>query len=331
MREQFTNEVIAKLSGKIPDNELRTVRDVIMSTLANYEVSERETAIALYESFVPQFYEVYIATLKINGRSMDTIKTYNYHLVNFFLQLRRPLKDVTSADIYEHLFALQEKGTVSNRTLDHVRIIIYTFMQWCCDEGYIDKNPCRTVKPIKFTVKERNPLTDIELELTRDACKDIRESAIVETLYSTGCRVSELINLKKTDVDFATKTVTVLGKGNKYRTTFLNARAEIMLKRYLMSREDDDPALFATTRKPYRKLSKEALEKMIRTIGERANLDRRLTPHILRHTFATNLVKRGARLEDVQKLPGHEKPGTTLIYAKINTESIRHDHERYII
>lgn len=331
MREQFANEVIVKLAGRVSDEDLSVIHDCIMAVLANYDIKERETTLALYESFVPQFYEVYLATLKINGRSIGTIKTYNYHLVNFFLQVGRPIKDVTAADIYSYLYFLQKKGTICNRTLDHTRVILNTFMQWAADEGYIEKNPCHNVKPIRYTERQRQPLTDMELELVRDACQTIRESAMVETLYSTGCRVTELAILKQTDVDLAGRTVTLLGKGNKYRTSFLNARAELMLRKYLHSRKDDNPALIVTERKPTRPLTKEAYEKIIGEIGERANISRRLTPHIFRHTFATNLIRRGARIEDVQKLLGHEKTSTTLIYTKIDTEAIRHDHERYII
>lgn len=331
MREKFATEVIMKLSGKVSDDDLILIRNSILSVLANYEISERETALALYESFVPKFYEVYLATLKINGRSAGTIEIYNFHLVSFFVQLHRPLPELTSSDIYEYLFMLQSRGTVSNRTLDHIRTIINTFMEWCVAEGYIESNPCRTVRPIKYTEKQREPLTDIELEQVRFCCKDLRESAIVETMYSTGCRVSELVALNRTDVDIQNGTVLVLGKGNKYRTTFLNARARLILSKYLASRNDNCPSLIVTEIEPVHTLGKESYERIIRLIGERANLIKPLTPHILRHTFATNLLKRGARLEDVQKLLGHSKPSTTLIYTKIDTESIRHEHEKFII
>lgn len=331
MREQFANEVVMKLAGKVSDEELRAIHDTILSVLANYEIAERETALTLYESYVPKFYDVYLAYLKINGRSTGTLKTYNYHLVSFFLHLRRPVNELTAADIYEYLCYLGQKGTVSNRTLDHVRIIINGFLEWAYDEDYISKNPCHTVKPIRFTEKQRQPLTDIELEMVRAACRNTREAAITETMYSTGCRVSELVALKVTDVDLTNRTVTLFGKGSKYRTSFINARAELMLRKYLSEREDNCPALIVTDRKPARPLQKGAYEKMIRELGERAGLGRRLTPHIFRHTFATNLVKRGARVEDVQRLLGHEKISTTMIYTKVDTSDIRRDHERFIV
>lgn len=331
MRERFTNEVMMKLADKVSDAELQTIRGCILAVLSNYDITARETAVALYKSYVPRFYEMYLATLKINGRSIGTIKTYNFHLIDFFINLSRPVNEITSADIYAYLFALQEKGTVSNRTIDHVRIIINTFLEWATTEGYIERNACRSIRPITYRERPRQPLTDIELEMVRDACRTERESAIVETLYSTGCRVTELAILEKGSVNFADRAVTLLGKGNKYRVSFLNARAELMLRKYLKTRTDDCPALIVTERKPIRPLTKETYEKIVHDIGERAMLKRPLTPHVFRHTFATNLVRRGASIEDVQKLLGHEKTSTTMIYTKIDLSAVKRNHEKYIV
>lgn len=331
MQEQVANEIIMDLRGKIPFEELAIVKQSILSTLVNYEVTSKETALALYEALIPKYYEIYLVTMKINGRSPDTLKTYNFHLLDFFFNLHRPLKDITSADIYAYLYSVQQRGTVSNRTLDHIRVIINGFLSWCYGEGYLPNNPCKGVKPIKFTVKERQPLTDIELELVREACITERESAIIETMYSTGCRVSELARLNREDVDLKDRSVVLFGKGSKYRTSFLNAKAELKIRKYLKTRSDCCPSLIVSEIKPVRGLKTGTIETIVKDIGERAGLGRNLTPHILRHTFATNLIKRGASLEDVQKLLGHEKPSTTLIYTKINTEAIRRDHERYIL
>lgn len=331
MKEQFANEIVMKLTGRISDDDLKIVRDVIMSSLANYDITERDTEIAVYESFVPRFYEVYLAMLRVNGRSIGTIKTYNYHLVNFFMSLQRPITDITHGDIYTYLLELQMKGTISNRTIDHVRIIINTFLDWCYCEGYIKDNPCKNIKPINYVEKDREPLTDIELEMVRESCNTLRERTIIEVMYSTGCRVSEMVNLKISDVDIRNGEVKLFGKGGKYRTSFLSAKAKLLLNNYLKSRNDDCTSLIVTDRKPIHALQKTSYEKILGEIGERANIKNKLTPHILRHTFATNLLKRGASLEDVQKLLGHEKPSTTLIYTKINMDKVKYEHERYIL
>ena len=108
----------------------------------------------------------------------------------------------------------------------------------------------------EYETKERKPLTAIELEQLRDSCATARDKAMVEFLYSTGCRVTEIVNINKSDVNFETNEVVLFGKGNKHRTSYLNARAELALKNYLDSRDDDNDALFVSKVKPNNRLKK---------------------------------------------------------------------------
>lgn len=215
--------------------------------------------------------------------------------------------------------------------MDGKRLVINTFFEWCRDEGYINKNPCKQIHPIKYEAKPREPLTGIELELVRDACKTYREKAIIETLYSTGCRVTELVRLKKTDVDFQKGEVYLFGKGNKQRTSYINAKAEVALKKYLFTRMDDNPALFVSERKPHQGLKKTSIEKIVREIGQRSGIGRRVFPHLIRHTTGTDALMRGMTLPELQELFGHVKPETTMIYAKTCRDNIKHNHQRCIV
>lgn len=197
--------------------------------------------------------------------------------------------------------------------------------------NYISKNPCKQIHPIKYEAKLREPLTGVEMELIRDACQTRREKAIIETFYSTGCRVSELAILKKTDVDFRKGEVHLFGKGSKHRISYINAKAEVALKKYLFSRSDDCPALFVTDRSPVRALKKEGIESIVRKIGERSGIERRVYPHLIRHTTATDALERGMNVAEVQKILGHEKLDTTMIYAKVCQDNVKYDHKRYIV
>lgn len=220
---------------------------------------------------------------------------------------------------------------MSNRTMDGRRLVINTFLEWCRTERYIDWNPCSQIRPIKYESKPREPLTGIELELVRDACRTYREKAIIEVFYSTGCRVSEMVNLSKSDVDFVKGEVKLFGKGAKHRISYINARAEVSLKKYLFSRRDENPALFVSDRNPHDRLKKTAIEKVVREIGERSGIGRRVFPHLIRHTTATDALERGMNVAEVQKILGHEKLDTTMIYAKVCQENVKHDHRRYIV
>lgn len=254
--ENFAKEFVAKLDGKISDDEMLTVLRELEIFAGEYEIKRRETAIASYEQVLPDCYKAYIVSKKIERRSQETLKLYDMYLKDFLLYINKPLETITANDIRAYLFKYQREHYISNRTMDGHRLIINAFFQWCVDENYIYKNPCKQIRPIKYTEKPRVPLTGVEMELLRDACKTYREKAIIETLYSTGCRVSELISLKKDDVDFRKGEVFLFGKGAKYRTSYINAKAEVALKKYLFSRNDSNAALFVSERKPYQALKK---------------------------------------------------------------------------
>ena len=176
-------------------------------------------------------------------------------------------------------------------------------------------------------------MTQIELEYIRKACNTLRDKAIVEFLYSTGCRVSELCGVKKSDIDWTNKSVHLYGKGKKHRTSYINAKSEITLLTYLESRDDSSDYLFVSERKPHGQLKRDAVEKVIRQIAERAsnNIQKPISPHIFRHTCATTALNNGMPIEDISKLLGHESISTTIIYSKVSMESVQSNHKKYVI
>lgn len=198
-------------------------------------------------------------------------------------------------------------------------------------EGLINKNPCTALSQIKSRKQIKKPYSAVEMELIRKSCTDKRDIALVEFLYSTGCRVSELVILKKSDIDFRTKEVYLFGKGSKHRISYINARAEIALKKYWLTRKDMDDSVICTVRQPYHGIKKPQIEQIIRQIGERANLGRNLYPHLIRHTTATSALERGMDVTELQKMLGHEKLDTTMIYAKVSQESLKYSHHRYVV
>lgn len=329
--DNFAKEFLTRLDGKIPEEEMKTILQELQVFASGYDIQKKETALIPYEPQIPQCYKVYMVSKKIEGRSEGTLKTYDLYLRDFLLTVAKPLKEITANDIRAYLYNFQATRNVSNRSLDGRRLVINTFLQWCTDEGYISKNPCKQIHPIKYEAKIREPLTGVEMELIRDACQTRREKAIIETFYSTGCRVSELAILKKTDVDFRKGEVHLFGKGSKHRISYINAKAEVALKKYLFSRSDDCPALFVTDRSPVRALKKEGIESIVRKIGERSGIERRVYPHLIRHTTATDALERGMNVAEVQKILGHEKLDTTMIYAKVCQDNVKYDHKRYIV
>lgn len=331
MKEKLLNDLMIRLDKIIPNENIEIIRRELSVILQDYEVSERETSIKLYNNPIPESYKAYIISRKIEGLSLNTLSNYDLYLKDFFYFVNKDIQKITTNDIRVYLYTVQKERNISNRTLDSRRATIHAFMEWCTNEGYIDKNPCRAIKPIKYERKPRKALTSMELERVRNACTTLKDKAIIEVLYSTGCRVSELTTLNINDVNFETKEVQLFGKGSVHRQSYLNAKAEFALKNYLNSRVDDNPALFVSDRKPYNRMKKCGIEKRVKLIGETSGIERQLFPHIFRHTNASNSIAHGMPIEEVQKLLGHSNINTTLIYAKVSQEDIKHSHKKYVI
>lgn len=332
MNDLFVKEFISKLDGKVGNDQLKTVLHELEIFVSNFDIKNRNTEIIPYDNnYIPNVYKVYYVSKKIEGMSPKSLDLYDLYLKDFFFMVQKKIEEITTNDIRLYLYTIQKQRNIGNRSLDSRRLILNAFFQWCADEGYITKNVCKCINPIKFEVKERQPLNDIELELVRDACDDTRSKAIIEVLYSTGCRVTELENLKISDVNLTTREVHLFGKGNKHRTSYLNARSKVALEKYSASRSDDCESLIVTKKKPYRVLKKNGIENVVRNIGKRSGIDRPLYPHLLRHTTATDALDRGMNVAEVQKILGHQKLDTTMIYAKASQENVKHNHKKYIV
>lgn len=176
----------------------------------------------------------------------------------------------------------------------------------------------------------REHLTNEELEILRNACKDLREKVIVEFLYSTGCRVSEVIESKLNDINWSENSLKVHGKGDKYRTVYFNVKCKLLLQEYINTRDSESVHIFVGERKPHKALTKSGIEKLITKIGKRTNINKAISPHVLRHTMATLALQRGMDITLIQQLLGHTNISTTEIYAKVNTKQLQIAYEKYI-
>ena len=331
MREQFITKFMVQMSNKVNDETLKILYKELTMFVNDYTIEKRETAIITYKGYLPECYQVYFVSRKIEGMSIKTLELYDLYLRDFFATLNKNIKDITTNDIRVYLYKVQQERKISNRTLDSRRSAIHAFFEWATNEEYINKNPCRNVKKIKYERKKREALTALEMEMLRSACRTSRDKAIVEFLYSTGCRVTEMENMNINDVNFNKKEVYLYGKSDKHRIAYLNARAEIALKEYLATRSDSNVALFVGSRQPYGRLKKPAIEKRVRLLGEWAQINRNVFPHLVRHTTATDALEHGMPVEEIQQMLGHVNIATTMIYAAVNETNTKINHRKCII
>lgn len=331
MYENFKSNFILKLLDKFDSDDVNKIISIMDIVAIDYNFNKKSTALTTYMNDIPEVVKMFMACKKIEGYSEGTLKNYKLLLLNFFAFVNKDIKNIQTNDIRVFLYKYQEAKKVSNRTLNKYLQNIKAFFNWCYNEGYVEKNVTSKLKTIKFEEKPRQSLTQIELEQVRNACVTLRDKAIIEFIYSTGCRVSELCVIKKGDINWAEGSVHLFGKGSKHRMSFINAKAEFMLKQYLASRNDDSEYLFVSMRKPHGKLNKAGVERIISKIAERAHIDKKLSPHIIRHTTCTQALKNGMPIDEIQKMVGHASINTTMIYAKTDIENVKASHKKYVI
>ena len=332
MNNQITNQIMTSISTIVNDaSKLAKINARVEAILSNYECKPITTEIVPVNSKARNLLKNYLVSKKISGLSENSLKLYDLYISDFISNMNKDISDVNNIDIKLYLFNYQNMHKISNRTLESRRIIICSFFTWLFNNEYLTKNPAANIEPIKYEKKHRKSMSEMDLEKIRKYVTDVRDTAIIEMLYSTGCRITELVTLNRDDIDFQSKEVKLFGKGAKHRVSFLNARAEISIKNYLATRTDNNPALFVSLRKPHERLSKFGIEKFIREMNKDITLTTYVTPHIFRHTTATMALNRGMNVVDVSKILGHSKLETTMEYITSNYDKIKSYHKNVII
>lgn len=326
IRETIIQAVAAALQGKSEPETVNLVQDVLVIELNRYDVQERCTEVAIQDNSTEKQLRKYIATKRIEGKAESTLRRYyeeNLKLLRFF---QKSLQEITTYDLRFYLSLRRRQGKVSNRTLDGMRRCYSSFFSWLSAEGVIGRNPCAALAQIKYRKQVKKPFTAVELEKLRAACRSVRDLALVDFLYSTGCRVSEVARLDIADVDMDTGECMVVGKGNKERIVYLTDVAAMHLREYLDGRKDVGNALF--TGKGTSRMGKNGIEAILRRLGRVAGVEN-VHPHRYRRTLATNLLDRGMNIQDVATILGHADLKTTQIYCYISQQNVKSAYRKY--
>jgi len=303
---------------------------------------------------ITQAVEKYIRYLKnVRNSSPYTLRNYQKSL-DFMQQVmgnNAHIRDIklTSVDDFQDLvFSKTNKQgqPLSSKTRNIYLIPIRSFIKFCIKRELDDP----ILAPEKIELLKTNPsdvsgLTLEELDTLRNTnyAKNptiaLRDRTILEMLFSTGLRISELCALNREHVNLRTGEFSIIGKGNKVRTVFLTDNCTRLLQQYLNTREDEFYPLFVNAKQredehlkngESRRLSRTAIEVMIRDRGRKAGITKPVTPHKLRHTFATTLLRNGADIRSVQELLGHASIATTQIYTHVANADLKKTHQRYL-
>ena len=294
-------------------------------------------------SAIHEYKQQFLEYIEIErGRSVKTVRNYDHYLTRFFQQMKisKP-EDITHSVVREFRIWLNRQdgteGTMKKRTQNYYLIALRAFLK------YLRKSNVKTLQPetielAKLPEREIDLITEAELERLLDAPKGgtltaLRDKAILETLFSTGLRVSELVSLDR-DIDLTRDELTVRGKGEKLRVVFFSQSAKDAIKAYLDKRDDMDGALFVqygknAESKDERRLTPRSVERLVKQYAIKAGITKRVTPHVVRHSFATDLLQNGADIRSVQALLGHASINTTQIYTHVTDKHLREIHHKF--
>lgn len=330
--EFYRNEVINGLSDIVQEDLLEKIMNILDNSAQRYDIKKKEVALSVISS-IPDIVRDYIAAKATENLKKGTLMNY-YHLIkNFFMTVKKDYDQIETNDVRTFLQYYQMQRNQCDRTKNQNKVYLNSFFDWLVNEGKLNRNPVRNMKPIKYHEPRRYVLNPLEVEMMRRSCETLRERAVFDVLYSSGLRVSELCNLKKQDLDWEEREIHVRqGKGDKDRITYFNASAVMSLKAYLNSRNDNSDYVIVGMRGEKKRLDKRTIESDVANVVKRAGLDdKKITPHNLRHTFATRMIANGCPVEIVQMMLGHSKISTTMIYAHIAQSDVKINYEKYAV
>ena len=320
MNEKYRTEFLAMASEFIPNEYIDQLDYCLMSMSKDYDYVEKSTEIATIDDSNEKILKMYIATLKLQGRSEKTIQQYKDAITFMFNDINKNLRDIETNDIRFHLANYQAQRKVSNITIENKRKFLSAFFTWLTIEEKIPKNPMLRIGKIKNKYVTKKPFSDEEVERLKDNTTDIEDRALLEFLLSTGCRVSETSSVNRDDIDYRTGECTVIGKGNKERTVYISDKAMYYIKEYIMNRTDNTLPLFLNTRGG--KLSDASIRYRLHKIGKIANVSN-VHPHRCRRTFASDALNKGMAAPYIQSILGHSKLDTTMIYCSYDKDTIK--------
>jgi len=290
----------------------------------------------------------YLDYLEIEkNRSLKTRDNYRRYLYRYLLWLSNyknkstlSLSDIDEESVRNYRLWLNRQTNLSGdnlkkNTQSYYLIALRNFLKYLTKRGFKVLPPEKIELP-KVPEREIELISIEELERllaapSNNDLKGKRDKAILETLFSTGLRVSELTKLNRDSIDFKRDEFSVRGKGGKIRVVFLSERAKQALKNYLESRKDIDEALFVSFKKngSLSRLTSRSIERIIKFYAAKAGLTKKVTPHTLRHLFATDLLQGGADLRSVQALLGHSSINTTQIYTHLTDKELKEVHRAF--
>lgn len=316
------NLICDEMRPDLTENQLTKLESTLYRNFKNLQVFEMCTDIEVAPlGGDVGIVRLFIATKRLAGRAESTLEQYNYEIWVSRTCIGKSFKDTTTMDIKMYLAKMQEHG-LSPVTLNNKRRYLNSFYGFLHAEGVISENPVSRIDAITEPQRHKKAYAVSDIERMRMVCTNARDRAVFEFLLSTGLRVSEVVSLKVSDIDFDHRRFEVIGKGNKQRMAFFDEVTEFHLQNYMRWRlkqegktfdEIQNEALFVIEKYPYYGIAQNGIRCMLNRLAEKAGVEN-VHPHRFRRTFATTALHRHMPIDKVQGMLGHVKVDTTLMY-----------------
>ena len=337
MLEKILQSVLESMTPELKPEQLEKLENVLYIQFHGKKVVEDKNE--LVETGVDgdiAKINMFLGSKKTTGRADGTLQQYSREIYNMLDFLGKRLEDITAMDLRYYYAVMRERRGIQMSTMQTRIHYLSSFWDFLTLEKLVPDNPVRRIGGLKVETTVKKPYAPEELEALRLHCDRSRDRALVEFLLATGLRVSEVCKLDVGNIDFYRMEFYVMGKGGKERLCLFDDVAKFHLKRYLRDRmrkervseeELQDRPLFVTVKAPYQRMTVAGVQYMLKELGRKAAVEN-VHPHRFRRTFATDMIGRGMKVEQVMKLMGHAKIETTMIYVTVKESNVRETYRR---
>ena len=332
MIEKILEKIVNEMSPYLEQGQMEHLSNVLYVNFHGLEVQEQHTEL------IPSGIDgdtakikMFVASKKAVNRQDNTLRQYTREIYNMLNFVGKRAEDITGMNPRYYYGVMREQRGIKMSTMQTRLHYLSSFWDFLITEELVHSNPVKKVGLLKLEKTIKKPFSAAELEALRVNCTELRDRTLVEFLYSTGVRVSELVSLNVGDIEMGEQELIVYGKGSKERKTYLTDSAKFYLRRYLRTRDQTelaDKPLFVTLDKPHDRLTVAGVQHTLRQLGKRAKVEN-THPHRFRRTIATDLLNREMPIEQVKEFLGHEKLDATMIYCSVREENVRSSHKKY--
>jgi len=335
-KTKMIDEVIHAMQSVLDEEQMRLLESTLLIKLHGVTIVEECTEIVVSERSWEWYLMKFCADKRIENCAEGTIAGYCRFIRQMYCTLRKPIEQVTAEDLRYYLALYQyrrgKEKPLSLSYINDIRHCFGSFFGWAYSMEYIGRDPSKGIRKIRVPEKLLEPYSEHDRITLMEAAKTDRDIAIMQCLYSTGMRISELLSLNIADIQYTgrrAETVLRKTKNKTERKVYFSEKAVFYLRRYLANRNDSNPALFVSEKAPHSRLSKSGAEIMMAKLGKETGIHAYC--HRWRRSFITDACKRGMPIEVAARLAGHKKLTTTARYRVVGDDEAREASVRFAV